>query len=162
MAIFESTLIVYVILVLLIILYLVRISNNQDIIKENMKDPITDKANIKNAKKYYSRKKTYQILLYISILLLIICILWDFTDLEVSVINYISYNIYKEEEFNRNIYLFPIYLILIRQIILEVKLGDFLFKYYEIKEPVLEENPLKTILYKKPKQTLTNEKKENK
>lgn len=168
MGIFESSLIVYIILLLLIIIYIVRISNNKDIIKENMKDPITDKANIKNARKYYAKKKTFKYLLIAAIAILTIFILWDFTDLEVGIIDYFSYDIYKEQEFNRALYLFPIYIFIIRQIIFEVKVGDFLFKYYKVDEPVLEENLLKTLLYKKPQQAKpttqekTNENKESK
>lgn len=145
-------LILTIVLVFLVLLYLVRISNNQDLIKENSKDKITDTANIKNARKYFSNKKTFKILLALTIISLIIIIICDFTSIEAKVIDYFAYNYYKEEKLDRTLYFLPLYLIVIRQIILEVKIGDFLFKYYKVDEPVLEENLLKMLLYKKSPQ----------
>lgn len=140
-----------IILIFLILLYIVRISNNKDIIKENSKDIITDKANIKNARKYYSKKKLFKFLLYISVLILIVIILCDFTDIEYQIIDFFSTDFSTEQDINKQLYLLPIYILVIRGIILEVKVGDFLFKYFKVEEPILEENPLKSILYKKPK-----------
>lgn len=140
-----------IILIFLILLYIVRISNNKDIIKENSKDIITDKANIKNARKYYSKKKLFKFLLYISILIVIVILLCDFTDIEYQIIDFFSTDFSTEQDINKQLYLLPIYILVIRGIILEVKIGDFLFKYFKVEEPILEENPLKSILYKKPK-----------
>jgi hypothetical protein len=162
MKIFNSPLIVYIILVLLIIIYITRKSNNNDIIKENCKDKLTDIANIKNARKYYSKKKTFKYLLIAFFITLIGLLLCDFTKIDINLINYFAYEIHQEQEINKNLYLVPIYLLIIREIILEVKIGDFLFKYYKVEEPVLEEGLLKTLLYKKPvkQQTTKSEKKE--
>lgn len=149
-----------IILIFLILLYIVRISNNKDIIKENSKDIITDKANIKNARKYYSKKKLFKFLLYISILILIVILLCDFTDIEYQIIDFFSTDFSTEQDINKQLYLLPIYILVIRGIILEVKVGDFLFKYFKVEEPILEENPLKSILYKKPKPDKQNIQKE--
>ncbi len=48
--------ILIIVLIFLILLYIVRISNNQDIIKQNSKDKITDTDNIKIARKLFSSK----------------------------------------------------------------------------------------------------------
>lgn len=167
MKIFESTLIIYIILVFLILILAARISNNNDIIRENSKDKRKDLANMKNARKFYSTKKTFKIMLIAAIIILGISLIWDFTSIEVSIIDYFATEIYKEEPFNRQYYLIPIYILIIRQIIIEVKVGDFLFKYFQVEEPVLEQNLLKTILYKKTpnkevkQQEQTQEKTEN-
>ncbi len=150
-----------IVLVFLILLYLVRVSNNKDIIKANSKDKTTDNANIKNARKYYSKKKSFRFLLYISILILIVILLCDFTSIEYQIIDYFSTDFQTEQDINKQLYLLPIYILVIREIILEVKVGDFLFKYFKVEEPVLEENPLKSILYKKPKTNKQDSQKEN-
>lgn len=159
---FESPVILYVVLILLILILIARILNNQDLIKDNSKDQLTDKANIKNARKYFANKKTFKGLLIVSIISLIIIIICDFTSIDAQLIDYFSYELYDETETNRLLYLFPIYIFIIRQIILEVKIGDFLFKYYKVDEPVLEENLLKILLYKKPSQPTQNQSQENK
>ena len=161
MKIFESQIIIYIILVILILILMARISNNNDLIKENSKDKPKDFANMRNARKFFSNKKTFKGLLLAALIILIISLIWDFTSLEVGFIDYFATDIYKEEPFNRSYYLIPIYLLVIRQIIIEVKVGDFLFKYLKVDEPVLEQNLLKTLLYKKKPQTteqiVTNE-----
>lgn len=159
MKFFEGTLILYIILILLILILIARISNNQDLINNNSKDKLTDHANIKNARKYYNQKKTFQYLLLATIISLLIIIICDFTSIDATIIDYFSYNIYKEQQTSRTLYLIPIYIFLIRQIIFEVKIGDFLLKYYKTTEPELEENLLKTLLYKKsPSQVTTTTK----
>ena len=153
MKIFESPLIVFIVLILLVLILITRILNNQDLIKNNSKDKLTDTANLKNAYKYFRKQKTFNLLFIVSLLSLIILIISDFTSIDANIIDYFAYDIYKEQELNRLLYLIPIYGFVTRQIILEVKIGDFLLKYYKVDEPVLEENLIKTILYKKPKQT---------
>lgn len=153
MKIFESQIIIYIILVILILILMARISNNDDLIKNNSKDRRKDLANMRNARKFYSTKKTFKGLLLVAIIILAISLIWDFTSLEVGFIDYFATDIYKEEPFNRSYYLIPIYILVIRQIIIEVKVGDFLFKYLKVDEPVLEQNLLKTLLYKKKSQT---------
>lgn len=153
MNMYTNPIILYIVLILLILILIARILNNQDLIKDNSKDKITDKANIKNARKYFANKKTFKILLIASILSIILILICDLTSIEAQIIDYFTYEIYTEQEINKQLYLLPIYLLVIRQIILEVKIGDFLFKYYKVDEPVLEENLLKMLLYKKPSQS---------
>ncbi len=144
-------LVLTIILIFLILLYAVRIMNNEDLVKNNSKDNLTDKANIKNARKHFAKKKEYKYMLIASIITLIIVLICDFTSLEATIIDYFSYDFYAEKEMNKTLYLLPIYIFVIRQIIIEVKIGEFLLKYYKVDEPVLEENILKGILYKQKK-----------
>lgn len=143
--------ILIIVLIFLILLYIVRISNNKDIIKQNSKDQITDKANIKNARKHFANKKTFKYLLLLTILLTIVFLISDFTSIEAEVIDYFALDFYQEQEFNRILYLIPIYIIVVRNIILEVKMGEFLFKYYKVDEPVLDESLLKIMSEQLPK-----------
>ena len=143
--------ILIIVLIFLILLYIVRISNNNDIIKQNSKDQITDKANIKNARKHFANKKTFKYLLLLTILLTIVFLISDFTSIEAEVIDYFALDFYQEQEFNRIFYLIPIYIIVVRNIILEVKMGEFLFKYYKVDEPVLDESLLKIMSEQLPK-----------
>lgn len=143
--------ILIIVLIFLILLYIVRISNNQDIIKQNSKDKITDTANIKNARKHFSNKKTFKYLLLLSILLIIFFLISDFTSLEAQIIDFFAYDFYEEQDFNKLLYLVPIYIIIVRNIILEVKMGEFLFKYYKVDEPELDESLLKIMSEQIPK-----------
>lgn len=143
--------ILIIVLIFLILLYIVRISNNQDIIKQNSKDKITDTANIKNARKHFSNKKTFKYLLLLAILLIIFFLISDFTSIEAQIIDFFAYDFYEEQEFNKLLYLVPIYIIIVRNIILEVKMGEFLFKYYKVDEPELDESLLKIMSEQIPK-----------
>lgn len=143
--------ILIIVLIFLILLYIVRISNNQDIIKQNSKDKITDTANIKNARKHFSSKKTFKYLLLLAILLIIFFLISDFTSIEAQIIDFFAYDFYEEQDFNKLLYLIPIYIIIVRNIILEVKMGEFLFKYYKVDEPELDESLLKIMSEQIPK-----------
>lgn len=143
--------ILIIVLIFLILLYIVRISNNQDIIKQNSKDKITDTANIKNARKHFSSKKTFKYLLLLAILLIIFFLISDFTSIEAQIIDFFAYDFYEEQDFNKLLYLVPIYIIIVRNIILEVKMGEFLFKYYKVDEPELDESLLKIMSEQIPK-----------
>lgn len=144
------------ILIILILILLIKISNNHDIIKQNSKDE-NNKANIKYAKKYYTKTKTSIILLIISTLSLIILLVCNYTDIDKYIIDYFSTQFYEEKTFNTNLYYIPIYIYIARCIIIQVNIGDYLYKYFKIEEPQLEENLLKSILYKKPQQEVKNE-----
>lgn len=142
--------IMFIILALLIILCAIRMINNDDLIVNNCKSE-TDLANINNAKKVFRKAKTYNYLLlaiYASIVILLIC---AFTDIDYHVINFISLDIVTPEdvEFNINYCFLPIYIYIVREILIQVKIGEFLLKYFKTDEPVLEENILKSLLYKK-------------
>lgn len=132
----------------LIIVELIKKSNNDDLIKENCKNQ-EQYENIINAQKVYHRTKLSKILIAITALILIIFILWDFTSIEVAIIEFISPEFYTETPFDRTLYFIPIYVLVAREIIIQVKIGEFLLKYFNVEEPVLEENIIKSILYKK-------------
>lgn len=153
MKIFDSPTILFVILIFTILIYIVKISNNDDLIKNHSKDKITDKANLKNARNVFSKTKTSKIALALAIITLLLCLICDFTSIEANIINYISTDIYEEVAFDRLLYLAPIFIYLCRNIVIEVKAGEFLLKYYKTEEEKLEinTNALKSILYKKPK-----------
>lgn len=144
-----------IVLALLIGVYWIKNNNNEDIIKENCKSK-EDLANINNAKKVYSKTKISTTLLILTFTSLIIILLANFTDIDRAIIDYFSNEFYYEEEgFNYYLYLLPIYIYISRIILNEVKLGEFLLKYFKVDEPVLEENIIKTLLYKKK---ITNKK----
>lgn len=143
-----------IVLILLILVDSVKQSNNDDLIKENCKSQ-EQLANINNAKKVFRRTKTSFVLLMLSILSLIICILCDFTSIDAAVIDYLSTDFYKEQAFDRIFYFLPVYIFIAREILIQVKIGEFLLKFFNVEEPILEENLLKTLLYKKkPKEEI--------
>lgn len=148
------------VLILLIVILVIKILSNKDIIKENSKNE-TDIANVKYAKKYYRKTKTATITLLVSIFILIMLLICDFTDFDKYIIDYFSTEFYVEQEFNRTLYFIPIYIYIARCIIIEVNIGDYLYKYFKVEEPQLEENLLKSILYKKPKQVTPQENNNN-
>ena len=139
------------VLVFMILVYLVKKSSNSEVIRENCKTP-NDKANVVNARKVYNNTNTSKVLLIASIAALIFVILLKFTSLEYVIRDYISSDFVEEKEFSYLIFVAPAYIFVSRLIINEVKLGDFLYKFFKVKEPELEENLIKTILFKKPAQ----------
>ena len=141
-----------IVLVFMIIVWLVKKSSNAEVIKENCKNP-NDKANVVNARKVYNNTITSKVLLIASFAAVIFCILLKFTSLEYVIRDYISSDIVEEKDFSYLIFLAPAYIFVSRLIINEVKLGDFLYKFFKVEEPVLEENPLKSILFKKATKT---------
>ena len=135
--------------ILLCLICLVKIVNNNDIIKEKQKST-EDKANIKNARKVYSNSKTAQILLILVGVTILIIILCQFTKIDTIIINYFSSDFYEEDFFKMNYYYLPAFLLVIRQIIIEVKVSEFLYKYFNVTEEEINTKDLiKGILYKK-------------
>ena len=150
----------FLFLICLIIIEMIKKSNNDDLIKENCKSQ-EQYENIKNAKKVFHQTKTANFLLILAIATLIIFILCDFTSIEATIIDYISADFFDETKFDRTLYFVPFYILIAREIIIQVKIGEFLLKYFNVKEPVLEENIIKTILYKKKKPIKINFTKNN-
>jgi len=142
-----------ILLILLFFVAFLRISNNNDIIKKNNKTTV-DTANIKNALSHYQKSKASIISLIIIIILFIACILCEFTDIETTIIDALSTEIIGTVELDRIFYLLPFYLLGIREILIQVQYGEFLLKYYNDKEEIVNINfkkiNLKSILYKKP------------
>jgi len=139
------------IFVLLIIIFIVKRSGNKDIIDQKVKTD-SDKANAKNAYKVYQNDTTEKILFYLTIISLIVIILCHFLNIDHYIRDYISADFIerrKVSEFNLLYYLLPCYLFITRLIIIEVRVGDFLYKYFNVEEPELKENIIKTLLIKK-------------
>lgn len=147
-----------IILILLILVYMVRVSNNEDIIKNNLKYE-TDKTNIKNAKKHFSKSKASLILTFASIIVLIVFIIMDFTSIDAQIIDYFSTDFYKEQEFERMYYFLPLYVIVGNAIYIQVRTGDFLLKYFKTQEEEFEikinKEKIMGLLYKKKTTTDT-------
>ena len=140
-----------IVLIFIILLYLVKVSNNKEVIKKNCKTDY-DKANIKNAKKVYSKSKLSIILLVLSLVSLIVLILCQFTNIDAIIIDYFMTDFYEEKAFNYNLYLIPAYIIICRETLIQVNLADYLFKYFKVEEEQIEGKELiKSILYKKKK-----------
>lgn len=150
----SSIIVPILILICFIIVEEVKQSNNDDLIKENCKNK-EQYENIQNAKKVFRKIKISIILLIIAILTLILLLIIDFTDLEVGIMEFISSDFYTKQEVDRTLYFVPLYILIAREIIIQVKFGEFLLKFFNVKEPVLEESLLKTILYKKKGQPIT-------
>ncbi len=139
-------LIILIVLILILGIYYVKYQTNIDLMNENAKEDIDD-ANYRNARKYYIKTRTAKVVLLASILSLIVCIICDFTSIDAKVIDYFSDGFYKEQKFDRIYYFIPLYLFAVRLLVIEVKVGDYLYKYFKVEEP--EENPLKNIDVKK-------------
>lgn len=147
---------ILVILIFLVLLCFVKISNNNDIIDAKC-ETVEDQANVKNAKKVFSRARYSIIMLIISIFFILLIIICQFTNLDTIVINYFSVDIYQADFFNANYYYIPIFLLISRQILLEVKLSEFLHKYFEVKEEEISTKEVIHNLLYKPKEPDPNE-----
>ncbi len=131
-------------------IYYLKIMSNKDIVKQGCKTE-QDKANVKNARKTYSTTKTAYFLLALAILSLIVVLLMQFTNIEYIIKDFISTEIIEEtKSFSYKLYFIPLYIFISRQIIIEVNIGDFLYKFFNIEEPQLEESPVKMLLEKTP------------
>ena len=140
--------------VLLIGVLVGRMSRNDDLIKKNNKT-IVDTANVKNAKKYYHNSKAATISLLIGIAMIVFCILCEFTDIETKFIDAFSTDFVETKELNRKLYLIPVYYLIAREIIIQVKISEYLQKFYNDKEKEekitmedLKKIDLKKVLYK--------------
>lgn len=131
-----------------------RMSKNKDLIKKNNKT-IVDTANVNNAKKYYHNDKAATISLLVGIAMIAFCILCEFTDIETSFLDAISTDFVETTELSKKLYLIPVYYLLAREIIIQVKISEYLQKFYNDKEPEekitmedLKKIDIKKILYK--------------
>jgi len=141
------------ILAFLFVIYYVKLTGNIDIAKQCCKTE-QDKANVKNARKIYSTTKASIGLIVLAVLSLIVVLLLHFTNISYVVKDFISADFVDKtkKDFNLFSYLIPLYIIACRQIMIEVKVSEFLYKFFNVEEPELEENPLnsiKSLLYKK-------------
>ena len=153
--------ILVIVLLLLVGVCYLKYTGNKELIKTNCKDD-KDIANAKNARKVYSKTKTTLVLLIAAIALFIIVLLLNFTDIDYIIRDFISTDFVERNEFSFYYYLVPLYILVCRQIIIEVNIGDFLYKYFKVDEPEPKENIVKTVLTKKKnnkKETLTFEEK---
>lgn len=151
---------ILVILIFLILICFVKISNNQEIIKNNCHTE-EDKANVKNAKKVFGKARYSIIMLILSFILLIAIIICQFTKIDTMIINYFSADFYVDDFFNVNYYYIPAFLIVCRKIIVEVKISEFLHKYFKIvEEEISSKEVIHSILYKKKKVEVKEETKE--
>lgn len=126
-----------IMLIVLILIGLVRYSNNKDLINHNCQDELT-LANVNNAKKVLRKSKTYNVLFIIAAISLIIILICNFTDLDDALIDYISIELYQPKAFDYNLYFIPLYTIVIREILIQVRIGEFLLKYFKVKETELD------------------------
>ena len=147
---------VLVLLALCLVCY-VKFTSNRELAKNNCKTDV-DKANVKNARKTYSRTATTKVLLLLAALSLIVVLLMNFTNLEFILKDFISADFVEEgKTFSYYFYLIPLYILVSRQIIIEVNIGAFLYKFFNVEEPEYEGGALKNMLYKKagPKKQVT-------
>lgn len=150
------------ILLCLIVLYIIKLNSNADVIKENCTTD-SDAVNIKNGQKVFYKSRESVILLVAFFLTLGICLIFNFTNIGYAIIDYFSIDFYDPGKFNYAYYLIPVYILIIREIIVQVKIGDFLYKYFKVQEPELENGAIKSmvkgILYKKKPDNENNNKK---
>lgn len=141
---------------------MVRISNNNDIIKNNAKT-IEQMQFIKKEKKKQHSTKIFKILTAVSALSLIIFLLMDFTHLDYIIKDYFSTDFTTEQEFDRLLYFVPAYVMISNLIYTQVNIGDFLLKFFQTQEEELDikinKDTIMGILYKKKPDN--NEKQKN-
>ncbi len=136
------------VLILLIGICYIKYVGNKDLIKNHCKTE-EDKENAKNARKVYSSTKTTKALLIASGLSLIIVILLKFTNIDYTIRDFISSDLIEKRKFSYLYFLIPLYILVSRQIIIEVNIGDFLYKFFNVEEPQLPEGTFKSLLLKK-------------
>jgi len=138
------------ILILLIGICYIKYIGNKELIKNNCKNE-EDQNNAKNARKVYSSTKTSNVILILSGLSLIIVLLLNFTNIDYAIRDFLSTEFVEKREFSYYSYLIPIYILVCRQIVIEVNLGEFLYKFFNVEEPEMDNTIIKNILSKKNK-----------
>ncbi len=128
-----------IILVILILLVIIRRSNNDDIINNNAKYE-SDIANITNAKKVFRKSKTANYMFIATLLILIILMACNFTKIDYLILDYISADFVEEPKFDYLLYFIPAYIAVVREIFIQVKIGEFLLKYFQVEEDELDIN----------------------
>ena len=137
--------ILVIVLILLFGVCYIKYIGNKELIKNNCKTEI-DKENAKNARKVYSSTKTTKALLILSFVSLVIVFLLKFTDIDYIIRDFISADLIEKRNISYLTFLIPFYILISRQIIIEVNLGDFLYKFFNVEEPQLEEGAIKSLL----------------
>lgn len=144
---------IYLILGLILFVYIIRKSNTNDLIKE---------ANIttKEQKKELNEKTIKIKSTKLSCLFLIICLfsiitipLIKYTSIELFFLNYFGTGIYKEQIYIPfTWYALPAFILIIRGIIIQVNIGDYVKQNYNLTEIEVDiKKEIKNILIKKPK-----------
>ncbi len=138
----------------LILVMFGRMSKNNDLIAKNNKT-IVDTANVNNAKRFYHNNKGATISLIIGIILILFCIICEFTDIERRILDFLSTDFVYEAQLDRKFYFIPVYFLITREIYIQVKISEYLQKFFDDKEKEekidLKNINIKKILYKPAK-----------
>ncbi|HAB66854.1 MAG TPA: hypothetical protein DCE23_05755, partial [Firmicutes bacterium] len=87
------------VLLCLIVLYIIKLNANSELIRDHCKTD-SDAINVKNGQKVFYKTRISIILLIIGVGSLLLCLIFNFTNLGNMVIDYFSYDFYKAKDFN--------------------------------------------------------------
>ena len=146
---------IYILLGLILLLYVVRRSNTSDLYKLAN---ITTNEQIKNYDDSILVIKSTKfscLLLLCALISLITITLIRHTKIELFFMNYFGTEIYRDDiSINFAWYALPFFIIIIRGIIIEVNIGDYLKKNYNLtEEEISAKEAVKGLLFKPKKQT---------
>ena len=128
-----------IVFILLVIIYIIRISNNKDIIQKNKKTD-EDKAYIKKIKKKEHTNIISTIFFISAIVALTVIILCDYTSIDYVIADYFAESFIEEKELNKLLYFIPAYILIVNLVYIQVRIGDKLLTYFKTIEEELKLN----------------------
>ena len=146
---------IYLILGLILFLYIIRRSNTSDLIKQAN---ITNDEEINKFEEAVLLIKSTRfsvLLLAITLISIIVIALIRHTTIELFFLNYFGTGIFRDDKtISYTYYALPFFILIIRGIIIEVNIGDYIKKNYALtEEEISVTDAAKSILFKPKKKT---------
>lgn len=145
---------IYVLIGFIFLIYLVRKSNTDDLIKQANITTEDQKNKLEEETLKYKTTKFSCLLFSIALISLVAVAAIRLTSLEVAFLDYFGTGInHKEIHIPLIWYITPLFVLVVRGIIIEVNLGDYVLKTYNLKEEEIDAkealNSIKGMFYKK-------------
>lgn len=151
---------IYILIGFIFLIYLVRKSNTDDLIKQANITTDDQKNKLAEESLKYKTTKFSCLLFSIALISLVAIAAIRLTSLEVAFLDYFGTGINHKEVYISPIwYITPFFVLVIRGIIIEVNLGDYVLRTYNLKEEEIDTkealNSIKGMFYKKAPATTT-------
>ena len=145
---------IYIVLGLILFLYIIRRSNTSDLVKQANINTDEDINKYNEAVLLIKSTRFSVILLVATLVSIIIIALIRHTTIELFFLNYFGTGIFREDQtIAFTYYALPFFILIIRGILIEVNIGDYIKKNYALtEEEISVKDAAKSILFK-PKKT---------
>lgn len=144
---------IYIVLGLILFLYIIRRSNTSDLVKQANINTDEDIDKYNEAVLLIKSTRFSIVLLVATLLSIIVIALIRHTTIELFFLNYFGTGIFRDDKtISFTYYALPFFILIIRGIIIEVNIGDYIKKNYALtEEEISVKDAAKKILFKQKK-----------